>query len=112
LTRLTYHIALAAELEAACSGSPYAPGAFPEERFIHCTDGLDHAIETANRYFRDDSRTFVLLTIDLDRVSAPVRYEDESRIYPHIYGRLELSAIVSASGLARSPDGSFRGAGG
>jgi uncharacterized protein (DUF952 family) len=112
VTRLTYHIALAAEFEATHSAGSYAPGAFREEGYIHCTDGLDHAIETANRYFRGDPRTFVLLAIDLDRVSAAVRYEDESGIYPHIYGRLERRAVVSVSSLVRDRDGTFQRAAG
>ena len=42
---------------------------------------------------RDD---LVLLEIDTDRLSAELRWEDG---FPHLYGPLELEAVVSARRL-------------
>ena len=42
---------------------------------------------------RDD---LILLEIDADRLSAELRWENG---FPHLYGPLELEAVVSARGL-------------
>ncbi len=89
------------------NASQYLPDGFSCEGFIHCTHGNDFAIEVGNRYYRDDPRSYLVLEIDLERVSAPVAYEDEERRYPHIYGPLERHAVRRVSRIERAADGSF-----
>src|SRR6185369_1318989 len=69
--------------------SHYQPEGFSSEGFIHGTHGHDFVIEVGNRYYRDDPRPYLVLDVDLERVVAPVMYEDDERRFPHIYGRLE-----------------------
>lgn len=107
----TFHLALAEEWAGAAGEKTYAPAAFDRERFVHCTDGADELIATANRHYRDHPGPFVVLEVDLARVVAPVRYEDDRRIYPHIYGRLPRTAIVAELAITRSDDGTFLGFG-
>ena len=45
--------------------------------------------------------------INVDKVTAPVRYEDPQRIYPHIHGPLNRDAIASALPVKRAADGTF-----
>jgi uncharacterized protein (DUF952 family) len=87
--------------------SRYLPEGFTSEGFIHCTDGDDFAIEVGNRYYRDDPRPYLVLEIDLERVAAPVVYEDDARRYPHIYGPLERHAVRRVSRIERAADGTF-----
>jgi uncharacterized protein (DUF952 family) len=87
----------------------YLPEGFAAEGFVHCTDGDDLVLEVANRYYRDDHRPFVLLDVDLARVHAPVKYEDDERRYPHIYGPVAREAVRRVRRLVREPDGSFGG---
>lgn len=45
-----------------------------------------------------DHRPYLAVVIDLDRVSSPVQYEDERRIYPHIHGPLPAEAVLGVAG--------------
>lgn len=103
----TFHLALIEEWTAHPDIPTYAPSAFEGEGFIHCTDGEDELMAVGNRYYQGDARTFVALEIDLERVAAPVRYEDPRRVYPHIYGELERNAVVAEYRVERGSDGTF-----
>ncbi len=67
---------------------------------------------TADRYYRDDPRPYVAITIDLERAGSPWRIEDPAGIYPHVYGPIEREAIVAVQHVRRAPDGRFTGLGG
>ncbi len=106
-TGISYHLTPAEHWDAQKKASHYAPETFAEEGFVHCTDGEAALIETANRYYRVDGREFVVLEIDLGRVGARVIYEDEARIYPHVYGEIDVTAVVSVRRVERGDDGLF-----
>jgi uncharacterized protein (DUF952 family) len=103
----SYHLVPREEYERTDSSTDYLPSAFAADGFIHLTDGADELATTGNRYYRADPRAFLALAIDLARVTAPVRYEDPRRIYPHIYGPLNRDAIVAVVDVPRAPDGTF-----
>jgi uncharacterized protein (DUF952 family) len=107
--RRTYHLARRHEWEAQRHTSGYRPSAFAAEGFVHCTDGLDRLLIPANAYFAADPGPFVALEVDLDRVSAEVRYDADPPIYPHVYGPIEPSAVVASFAAERDPDGTFTG---
>jgi uncharacterized protein (DUF952 family) len=48
-----------------------------------------------------------VLVIDVTKVSARVAYEDDLRIYPHIYGPLDRAAIMQVAPAPRTLDGTF-----
>jgi uncharacterized protein (DUF952 family) len=104
---LTFHLVSAAYFRDTDRSSPYVPATFEADGFIHCTDGADALAQTGSRYYRDDRRMYVALVIDKARVQAELRYEDEARIYPHIYGALNRDAIVAVVPVLRAADGSF-----
>ena len=85
----------------------YVPDGFASEGFIHCTHGDDVVIEVGNRYYRDDPRPYLVLEVDLVRVAAPVKYEDDERRFPHIYGPLERHAVRRICRIERAVDGTF-----
>jgi glutathione S-transferase len=49
----------------------------------------------------------VLLHIDKDAVTSPIRYDDPGEIFPHIYGPLNRDAILAVEDIRRSSDGTF-----
>lgn len=51
-------------------GACYAPEGFAADGFVHCTDGAEQVVATANRYYRADPRAFVVLELDLASVGA------------------------------------------
>ena len=107
LPRFTYHLVAEADWPGRAFGTVYRPASLASEGFIHCTDGRDRVIETANRYYADDRRPYLLVTLDLQRVSAEWRYDDPDRVYPHIYGPLQMEAVRAVEALPRGEDGRF-----
>jgi uncharacterized protein (DUF952 family) len=105
----TYHLAPADVLEAQRHGKLYKPESFDREGFIHCTDSPDELIEVGNRYYREDSRPYLALRIACERVSAPIFYEDDEHRFPHIYGLLELAAVLDVIPVRRERSGEFVG---
>ncbi len=105
--RPTFHLVPAEVWARHVPGTEYAAATLESEGFIHCTDGAEELIATANRYYRDDPRAYVVLTIDLDVVDAPWRVEDAAGIYPHVHGAIPAAAIVDVLPVRRAADGRF-----
>jgi uncharacterized protein (DUF952 family) len=105
--RLTYHLTPVEWWEGATTDEPLAAPSLSDEGFIHCTDGGEAMVATANRHYRDDPRSFVIHTIDLDRVGSRWSVDDPGRIYPHIHGPIDRAAIVEVRPAPRGPDGEF-----
>lgn len=103
----TYHLTPEPVWHAQQEQATYQPEAFDADGFIHCTDGEVNLLAVANAFYQSDRRPYVVLVLDRDRVTAPVRYEDPERIYPHIYGPLNRDAVVMVRRAVRLADGSF-----
>jgi uncharacterized protein (DUF952 family) len=78
-----------------------------QEGFIHCSTRAQ--IEaTANRFYADVSQ-LVLLTVDQDAVPSPIRFEPpapgSTELFPHIYGPLPISAVITATFWIRGDSG-------
>ena len=103
----TFHLTPAAWWDAADPREPLGAPSLADEGFVHCTTGVDEMVATANRHYRDDPRPFVVLTVDLDRISSAVRTEDAAGIYPHVFGSIDRAAIVAVRPMPRAADGTF-----
>lgn len=88
-------------------GAEYVPEAFDADGFIHCTLGEQNLLVVANAFYRGDPRPHLVLTLDPAGVGPEIRFEDEGRIYPHIYGPLNTDAVVAVRRVRRADDGSF-----
>ena len=74
---------------------------------MHCTDGDEAMVATANRFYRADPQPFLLLTLDLDRTGSPWRFDDPSGIYPHVYGPIDPTSVLEVRRFRRQADGAF-----
>jgi uncharacterized protein (DUF952 family) len=97
-----YHITSAREAEEAAKSGEYVPTGFEREGFIHCS--YTHQVrDVANRLF--SGRTdLVLLEISPDLLNCSVKDENlegGSQLFPHIYGRLKMSAVVAIHDFSR-----------
>jgi glutathione S-transferase len=108
-----YHIAVRADWERALADGAYTRSTvdktLAEEGFIHASQASQVA-PTANAYYRDVPGDLVLLVIDPGRVGAEVRYEDVPGAelpFPHVYGPLNVDAVLAVVPLAPGPDGMF-----
>jgi uncharacterized protein (DUF952 family) len=107
VTRPTLHLVAEAVWDAHDPATPYLPAAYAQDGFVHCTDGDAEMVVVANRFYRDDRRPFLVLTLDLDRAGSPWRFDDPSGIYPHVYGPIDPASVVEVRRMARGPDGAF-----
>ncbi len=100
-----FHIATVADWEAAKRAGSYTTSTYgvtlAEEGFIHASRA-DQWPGVRERFYAEVSEPLVLLTIDPERLTAPVveespRGTDET--FPHIYGPLNPDAVVQATQL-------------
>jgi uncharacterized protein (DUF952 family) len=109
VTRPTLHLVPEAVWDAHDPAVPYLPAAYPDDGFVHCTDGDGLMVEIANRFYRGDPRSFLLLTLDLAQTGSPWRFDDPGRRYPHVYGPIAPTSVLEVRRMERDPDGTFRG---
>ena len=105
--RKTYHLTPAEWWAASDRALPLGAPSLAGEGFIHCTDGATEMVTTANRHYAEDQRAFVVVTIDLERVTSPWTVDDPGRIYPHIHGPIDRGAIVNVVPAPRDDGGVF-----
>jgi uncharacterized protein (DUF952 family) len=109
MTRPTFHLVPAEVWAATDPATSYAAASLAIEGFIHCTDGLDSLAATFDRHYGDDPRPFMALTLDLDALDVPWRFDVPGSPYPHIYGTIARDVIMAVSRVERDPDGRFEG---
>jgi len=103
----TYYLVPAERWAASDLTRPYVAPSLEGEGFIHCTDGEAGIVASANRFYVAEPGPFVVLTVELDRLEAPWRYDDPDRRFPHVYGPIDQAAIVDVRRIRRAPDGRF-----
>ena len=109
-----YHLALRAEWEAArAAGDPYRRStvgvSLEEQGFVHCS--FAHQVQaTADRFYagRDD---VVLLVVDPSLLTSRVEVEPGAgpgtEEFPHVYGPIDLLAVLAALPAPPAPDGTL-----
>jgi uncharacterized protein (DUF952 family) len=111
---MIFHIVKRSEWEIEAERGSYAADSLRAERFIHCST-ISQVIDTANRFYRGESG-LVVLCIDETRLVAELRYEaplsqhgeSMGEMFPHLYGELNVDAVIRVVELPSAADGSFR----
>jgi uncharacterized protein (DUF952 family) len=85
----------------------YVPEAYETDGFIHCTNGIDEIVAVGNMFYQDDNRPFQVLALDVDRIEPEVRYDAPGEVYPHIYGALNIDAVIATYPVIRDDAGHF-----
>jgi uncharacterized protein (DUF952 family) len=101
------HICSDAAWKAAQNSGSYTGDTLLSEGFIHCST-RDQVIEVADYVFRGRSGLLLLL-IDEAKIEEEIKYEDagNGKLYPHIYGPLNLDAVMDAVAFPPRDDGTF-----
>jgi uncharacterized protein (DUF952 family) len=92
----------------------YRPPSLAAEGFIHCST-ITQVIETANLFYRKQ-HDLLVLRIDERKLVSRLKFEASAiagdarsqALFPHIYGPLNLDAVIEAIELPCEADGSFR----
>jgi len=108
------HILRRAEWDEALRRGYYRPPSLEAEGFIHCST-VAQTLDTANIFFRGQT-DLILLHIDERTLTSPFKFEspaaaDDARPrarFPHIYGPLNLDAVVDVVEFPCDADGSFQ----
>jgi uncharacterized protein (DUF952 family) len=114
---LIYHITSRVDWEAAIKSGDYRPASLESEGFIHCSTDVQ-AAPVANAFYNGQAG-LVLLVIETEKLSAPLRWEapahpDPAKAsaelrgdFPHIYGALNLDAVVEVRDFSPNENGIF-----
>lgn len=107
-TNLLYHIIGVDDLEAARQAGVYELG-LDREGFIHLS-GRDQVLTPANIWYVDRT-DLSLLVIDEDALTSQVVREPGTgtdELFPHLYGPLNLEAIVDVIAFEPDDEGVFQ----
>ena len=107
MDRYIFHIIRRGEWLEALERGDYVPASLSAEGFIHCSTA-DQVAATAKRWYAGVA-DLVLLRIDTELLAAELKYEAprnggserQNERFPHLYGALNLDAVVEVLDLPR-----------
>lgn len=101
------HICTRSDWEHAKENGIYQPPSMDIEGFIHCSRP-EQVLTVINRFYADVP-DLILLWIDPKRVAAEIRWEEsDGDIFPHLYGPLNINAVIAVKDISADPDGVYR----
>jgi uncharacterized protein (DUF952 family) len=101
------HITQRGEWAAAKELGVYRSPTLDTEGFIHCSL-IEQVAGSANRFFQGQ-KDLVILEINVDLVEPEIKYEGTAdHLFPHIYGALNVGAVVRSIDFEAGADGVFR----
>ena len=113
---MIYHITSRSAWSEARQQGEYRAENLESEGFIHCSKSTQ-LLPVVEKYYQGQ-RDLLLLTIDPSLLSSDLKWEPpsggapppgvpEGDLFPHIYGPINLNAIVKAVDLESNPDGHY-----
>ena len=105
--QLILHITQRSQWEQARREGIYRNDTLDTEGFIHCSTPTQ-IVKVANKFF-SARQELIILCIDARRVLVEIKYEESEpgEQYPHIYGSLNIDAVVKVIEFAPSANGKF-----
>ena len=110
-TPVLVHLCTAGQWQAARHSREYRPDSLRTVGFVHLSS-QEQVHLPANRLYA--GRTdMMLLRLDSERLSSPVRWEPgvpsdpDGMVFPHLYGPLPVAAVVSVSAYLPDRHGVF-----
>jgi uncharacterized protein (DUF952 family) len=103
-----YHLTSRVEAAAAQRSGEYRPKTFEAEGFIHCSY-LNQLQAVANLRFRQRA-DLVVFEIDPSKLECDLveeNLEGGEELFPHIYGRLEMTAVRRMLSFPCNRQGTF-----
>jgi uncharacterized protein (DUF952 family) len=100
------HICSPTAWEKALLAGEYRTTSLESQGFIHCS--LPAQIEwVANQYYRGQA-DLILLWINPAHLTSSLRWEQaDGKVFPHVYGPLNLEAVIFIQPYNPGPDGTF-----
>ena len=106
---IIYHLTGREAWAEAQKADEYEAPSLAEEGFIHCSGDEAQALRVTERLYAGVTG-LQLLDVDTEKLNAGVKREPSrsGEIYPHIYGKINLDAVVRVRDLALDADGRHR----
>jgi uncharacterized protein (DUF952 family) len=98
MQNIIYHITTNAEWTTAIATGFYETDSLQTEGFIHCSKA-QQVEGVLQRYFAGKT-DLVKLTIDISKLNGKLQYDlspSVNEMYPHIYGTINLDAVIHVS---------------
>ncbi len=105
---LIVHLCPRVTWDMAQGKGEYQSPSLEMEGFIHCS-APEQVLQIANAFYRG-KRGLALLWINTQQVQPEIRWETADvpgEVFPHIYGSLNLDAVIDVWDFTPNPDGSF-----
>ncbi|MEV0282108.1 DUF952 domain-containing protein [Streptomyces sp. NPDC050610] len=94
---------------------PYAPASLAAEGFVHCSPDETVALAVATAFYREAVGPLMVLLIDEHKLDVMVRWEDAAgapppgvspgTLFPHVYGRINRTAVEGMMEVRRDEAG-------
>jgi uncharacterized protein (DUF952 family) len=104
-----YHITTREQWDKAVKEGSYQPESLCTEGFIHCS--YEHQVQDSAQKYFSGQNDLVVLCIEPELLQVYVREEsapDSQEKFPHIYGALNLEAVIEVQPLLTDEEGRFR----
>ena len=113
---MIFHITTQMAWDDARNSGEYRAASLLTEGFIHCST-LAQVLPVANNYYKEQ-HGLIMLMIEDTLLSSDLKWEapsggtpppgvPEGDPFPHIYGPINLDAVVNVVELLSKPDGTF-----
>jgi uncharacterized protein (DUF952 family) len=114
---MIYHITSRSAWNEARQRGDYRAESLETEGFIHCST-QEQVLPVAEKFYKGQDNLLLLL-VEPALLSSDLRWEPptggtpppgvrEGDLFPHIYGPINLDAVVKVFDLQSNPDGQFR----
>jgi len=109
VTDSIFHITSRTSWSAAQKDGAYSADSLTSEGFIHCSKA-NQVLRVANNIFTNQ-QGLVILVIDQSRLKPGIRWEagtdKTDEMFPHIYGPINLDAVMGVLDFYPGLDGKF-----
>jgi uncharacterized protein (DUF952 family) len=113
---MIYHITSRTAWNTARQRGNYRADSLETEGFIHCSTDKQ-VVPVAEKYYQGQD-SLILLVIEPERLTSDLKWEPpaegtpppgvpEGSLFPHIYGPINLEAVVRVFDLQSHPDGKY-----
>ena len=113
---MIYHITSREAWNQARQRGDYRADSLETEGFIHCSTE-EQVIPVAEQFFKGDQDLYLLM-IEPSLLSSDLKWESPAEgtptpgvpagdLFPHIYGPINLDAVVKVFDLQSNPDGKY-----
>jgi uncharacterized protein (DUF952 family) len=114
---MIYHITSREAWSEARERGDYRAASLDTEGFIHCST-QEQVVPVAERFYQGEG-SLLLLVIEPERLTSHLKWEPpaggtpprgvpEGDLFPHIYGPINLEAVIRVYDLQSQPDGKYK----